>query len=258
MLTPIYSGSASFLGDPEFPRLLYQATQGGKILRIQNLFSKYSRLGLSKPYDRPVAIAGLQERLLSTIRVTGDFGILDGRDTKGLLRRTLLWHRGLKVTSLRPIDFSKSQATVKVPSWSWMAYEGGIDYLSLDFDQWIWAHLQSPWNGEHEERIANVDPSTVNATLVARAQICDFRAATENEIERHLDDREYLLQGMPLCVVLGRAKGTNVEDDQKHCVLIIASTLDKDTLGNRIYQRRGVAVLPGKCISPNSKIVHIQ
>lgn len=258
LLTPAYSESASFLGDPEFPRLLYQATQGGKILRIQGLFSKYSRLGLSKAYDRPVAIAGLQKRLLSTIRVAGDFGILDGRDTKGLLRRTLLWRRGSKVSSLRPIDFSESQATTPVPSWSWMAYEGGIDYLKLEFDHWDWAHLQSPWNTEHEKRISDVDPKTFDITLVAHAQICDFKAATEIEIERHLDDQGSLLQVMPLCVVLGRTKGTDTVDDQKHCVLIVAPKLDTDTLGNRVYKRIGVAVLPGKCISPNTKIVHIQ
>ena len=139
-----------------------------------------------------------------------------------------------------------------------MAYEGGIDYLKLEFDHWDWAHLQSPWNIEHEKRITDVDSSTLNITLVAYAQICDFKAATETEIELHIDSQGRLLQKRPLCIVLGRTKGIDAVDDQKHCVLIVAPKLGRDTLGSTIYERIDVAIPPGKCISPNTKIVHIQ
>lgn len=256
LLTHRHSASASFLGDPEFPRLLYRATRGGKILMIQGLFSKYSRLALSKPFDRPVAIAGLLKRLINTIGVQGDFGILDERDTKGLLRRTLLWHRGAKEPDMKCIDFSESQAHISVPSWSWMANTGGIDYLDLDFGHYKWSALQSPWSYPDDYTV-EVDPDTAGITLVAHAQICDLQAALETEIELHLDIPGSL-QEKPLCAVLGKAFRADANDDRKHCVMMLAPTLRKDKLGNKIHRRIGAGILPGKCISPNAKVVHIQ
>lgn len=203
-----------------------------------------------------MAIAGLLKRLLNTIGVKGGFGILDERDTRGLLRRTLLWHRGAKDTSMKCIDFSQSQAQIAVPSWSWMAYDGGIDYLELGFGHYEWFNLQSPWSYP-DDQIAEVDPDTADITLVARAQICDLQAAIETEIELHLDNLGPL-QEKPLCAVLGKATGTDLDDDRKYCVLMLAPTLEKDKLGNKIHKRIGAGILPGKCISPIAKIVHIQ
>ena len=115
--TKVNNTFAAFLGDPDFPRYLYQATRGEKILRILSLFQGYSRLGLSIPYDRPVVIHGLQKRLLRTIKVDGVFGVLDEGETRGLLRRTLLWCRGSDEASLTCIDFPKERTTL-FPSWS--------------------------------------------------------------------------------------------------------------------------------------------
>lgn len=253
----IPSEYASLLGDPEFPRLLYDGSSGAKILRILGLFSKYSRLGLTRDYDRPVAIAGLQKRLQSTIEVGGDFGILDARDTRGLLRRTLLWRRGLGVSSIKPIDFPNSKGHPPIPSWSWMAYNGGIDYLNLGFDHWDWEYLQSPWNQQHERKIAEVDLDTSKITLVAYAQACNLDAASGRELELYLDNPERL-QSKPWCAVLGKAKNPPNENDHRHCVLLVSQTLDRKSHSNRIHKRIGVAIVPGRCLSQDTEIIFIQ
>uniref|UniRef100_A0A8H7N4G9 Heterokaryon incompatibility domain-containing protein n=1 Tax=Bionectria ochroleuca TaxID=29856 RepID=A0A8H7N4G9_BIOOC len=50
--------TASFLGDPDFPQIIMSADKGERILLYQDLYTKYSRLGLSRPTDRAVAIGG--------------------------------------------------------------------------------------------------------------------------------------------------------------------------------------------------------
>jgi hypothetical protein len=64
--------------------------------------------------------------------VKGGFGILYEDKTQGTLLRSLLWYRGgdPNTSSLTRIEFPDDR--VGVPSWSWMAYTGEIDYLSLD------------------------------------------------------------------------------------------------------------------------------
>lgn len=140
---------ASFLGDANFPRSIQEKYQGEKILMFQDLFRTYSRLGLSKPSDRPVAIDSLQRRILAALNVKGDFGILDEQLERGLLRRTLLWCRDRRSPSLDRIAFSPDSVTSVPPTWSWMVCSGPIDYINPPFGEMIWdpkGDLQSPWS----------------------------------------------------------------------------------------------------------------
>jgi hypothetical protein len=94
------------------------ASAGEKILRYQDLYEKYSRLGLTKDYDRPIAIDGLQSRLLRAFDTEGGSGIFDeGPVLRGHLRRSLLWHRSADVDRLYQIEFPLTRTTA-VPSWS--------------------------------------------------------------------------------------------------------------------------------------------
>jgi hypothetical protein len=85
--------------------------------------------------------------LLCTLRVVGNFGILEDA-TRGLLRRTLLWRQHIHTTTLSRIDFTEAPAKTKlhIPSWSWMAYTGSIDYLTIDWGAYNWENIQSPWS----------------------------------------------------------------------------------------------------------------
>ncbi|KAM7185615.1 hypothetical protein V8F33_012293 [Rhypophila sp. PSN 637] len=172
----MWNSLSTLLGDPNFPEIIMTAAQGEKIQRYQDLYRRYSRLELTNAYDRPTAIGGLQDRLLKALNVKGGFGVFDqGQKKKGLLRRSLLWVRctsplpcstcgdvdmaldsdesgtlgsrhaapGDGLASLEKIDFTSQ----RVPSWSWMAVRGAIDYVSPDFNGVEWEEMESPWSG---------------------------------------------------------------------------------------------------------------
>lgn len=212
------------------------------------MYKQYSRLGLSKPFDRPIAIGGLQQRLLKTIRVQGGFGILDAGKTRGLLRRTLLWRRGTDTNTMSRIEFPQDRA--RVPSWSWMAHTGGIDYLDVGFGAYDWEDIESPsWpplGAGHDAKVM---------ALTATARIYDLGAATQEEFELTFDNPGKPLPHRSLCVVMGKAKGRSLPDEQRNCLLIITPVVGQN--GKVVYERIGAGFLPGKCISPKFETVHI-
>jgi hypothetical protein len=91
-----------------------------KIQLYQDLYERYSNLALSVKTDRPIAIKGLETRLIRTFETVGGYGIFDL-----YLHRGLLWQR-----SGDTLDRITSRGE-RVPSWSWMAYEGGIRYMDV-------------------------------------------------------------------------------------------------------------------------------
>ncbi|CAN9210055.1 unnamed protein product [Alternaria alternata] len=254
--TKLSNKLAAFLGDPDFPHILYNASQGEKILRYQELYREYSRLGLSEPYDRPTAIDGLQQRLLRTMRVSGGFGVFDEGVTRGLLRRSLLWRRGIDTPSLSRIHFPPQSVVSAVPSWSWMAYTGGIDYLQPDFGCYEWEDLQSPWSPKTPTNVSSTDYNLANIALEAIAREYDLGAAVQGEGELIFDTPNGSAKPDTLCVVLGKAKGSPSSETQRHYILMIAA--QRGRAGSRVYERVGTGFLPGKCISPSGFKVKIQ
>jgi len=191
-------------------------------MRYQNLYKQYSELDLTNAYDRPVAIDGLQDRILSALRTDGGFGVFDEGKKKGLLRRSLLWHRGNDTLRLRRIKFPTDRAISVVPSWSWMAYTGGIDYFTLPFGGMDWEEMQSPWStvdtppyggGKSGARRRGSNSNPSNIALVAMARRFDASLAKAGERLLRLDDPGEQNPTDPemdpgvLCVVVGRQNG---------------------------------------------------
>lgn len=253
-MTKLRNESAQLLGDPNFPLILDPAPQGERIVRYQELYQIYSRRGLSRASDRPRAINGLEQRLLRTMNVKGGFGMFDAGSTKGLLRRSLLWHRGSDTPSLTRIP------RITVPSWSWMAYAGGkdangkeyaggINYFKLKFNGVDWEDFESPWsrseNGE------------ANNTLTAKVREFNRNAARTGE--------DYLMFDTPAdtdrynakCVVLGIQKGTMALNDKRHHVLVVVPT-DRFDNDSRVYERVGAGYLPGRCFTSDAVLANIQ
>jgi len=129
LLTADLSSKSLFLSDPTFPTFLKHRRAQDKVELFQYLFSRYSRLGLTKPEDRPIAISGLVDRLAETFEMTATHGVFDR-----YLHRSLLWHRSGPVRMQR-IVYPRDR---NVPSWSWMAYTGQIEYMSIDYHQVEW------------------------------------------------------------------------------------------------------------------------
>lgn len=198
----------------------------------------YSRLDLSYPSDRPVAVDGLQARLLTAIGAKGGYGVLDeghkDPPRHGLLRRSLLWRRADGTDDMCPITFD-------VPSWSWMRYTGSIDYISPPFGNVDWDDLQSPWTSD----------VGVGDVLLADARKYDASSAIKNgEGEIIFDRTSKNPPSSTKCIVLGRKKGLwSLKDKHRiHYLLVVESSEKVDRDGRRIYERVGAGYLPGSCI----------
>ncbi|KAF7559255.1 hypothetical protein G7046_g4897 [Stylonectria norvegica] len=174
---------AAFLGDPNFPEVAIrsfdsqqQTSRGQRILYFQDLYKTYARLNFTHWEDRAVALNGLEQRLIRGFNCRGGFGILDdstrwGPSHRSLLHRSLLWHRAVDGDSLREIPFPPHRQ--KVPTWSWMAFKGAIDYLSVPFDAVDWEEddLKSPWKANETRSdgyIETQDIITIGRQLVAK------------------------------------------------------------------------------------------
>jgi len=229
------------------------ATKGERILRYQDLYKRYSRLGLTAASDRLYAINGLQSRLLKAFDTEGGFGIFDeGPDPKrGHLRRSLLWHRGDDVARMDRITFP-ARTSVAVPSWSWMAYTGGINYLDLDFTQvHRWMDLRSPWT-RHSWRHAPTSepmPPLPGGALALGGVAQDFDLASIVEAAKEEDNlifdrpEEVHTAGLK-CVVLGAKEGHVPRGARRCFVLVIAPA---DQLG-KTWFRVGVGYLPERYV----------
>lgn len=249
---------ASFLGDPSFPKVAMESSRGGKIRLYQDLYMRYSRLALSHPQDRPIAIAGLEKRLIQSFEVYGGFGVLDD-STPGLLRRSLLWCRGADEAGLEEISFPASgrqQAVHDVPpppSWSWMAYRGGIDYLDLPFDEVEWEEydILSPWSSSSPGTWYSSDSGRGATGLSVNVRAFDPAARSRSD-SRLVYDMATKPEGplwLEKCVILGRVKNPGQPARERlHYVMIVSPATSLARRRGPVYKRSGVGYMPGHLI----------
>ncbi|KAF4986226.1 hypothetical protein FGRMN_10938, partial [Fusarium graminum] len=233
---------AAFLGDANFPQLMMKADKGTQILGYQDLYRIYSGLELSRATDRPWAINGLQQRIISALKVQGGYGMffedMENGRRRGLLRRSLLWRRAKKTDSLSAIQFEKIHDGAGVPSWSWLAYTGCIDYITADFGGTEWEAVFSQWDSGRKK--------TDDGVLVAEAR--DYTAHDEDPLLVY-DRPTFFKRDVSKCVVLGRQKGSQPDREKVHYVLLVQP---RDLLRPyQIYERVGAGTLSGKCLGEN-------
>ncbi|KAK5988524.1 hypothetical protein PT974_10007 [Cladobotryum mycophilum] len=109
-----------FVLDTNFPERLHKAGYFRAVEFVRLLFEGYSRSGLTLKSDRDTAIFSLVKRLGRVFGAEVRYGIV-----RCFLSTLLLWKRthGEKTD---PIGYGERT----MPSWSWMAYSGGIDFIS--------------------------------------------------------------------------------------------------------------------------------
>lgn len=128
------------------PRFRELADRGEKIRFYEDLYRQYSRLDFTRIMDRSVAILGLEQRMVRDFKAWGGYGIFDDKSSS-LLPRGLLWRRTDSEAGLKPLRRILPEG--QLPSWSWMAYDGPIDYLDVPFGEvhWFAGDIVSPWSG---------------------------------------------------------------------------------------------------------------
>lgn len=183
----------------------------------------YSKLAFSKKTDRSVALQGLEHRLARTMNTKVQFGILEN-----MLGRSLLW-RAATPQSMERIVFDADR---DVPSWSWMAYMGAIDYEEVPFDDTEW-HIENIRNPFGKERYARARDFSLDESDFAQQIFLDEPGA--------FNDQTYQ------CVVIGKqgTKRNAAEEDRLHYVMVIKASATR----SGFHERAGIGRLWGRQIS---------
>ncbi|KAF7540977.1 hypothetical protein G7054_g964 [Neopestalotiopsis clavispora] len=251
-LTRTTNKLASMLGDARFPSKMSgaNADRGELIRSYQSLYTQYSALGLTRITDRPIAIAGLEKRLIQDLKAVGGYGVFD--DKRSLLQHSLLWQRRTGVPALGRIDFSKT--SYMAPTWSWMAYDGPIDFVDVPLGGVDWENdeVRSPWAISSTETWYTGQTTAKRHLKVLVRDLIDYTSIDTKLVYDNPSlarPKQVQLQ----CVVLGRQKTKGVaRDNIIHYVVLVAATT---TAGQdvRTYERIGVGSLPGKHINLDNK-----
>jgi hypothetical protein len=253
---------ADFLGDPKFPAKSMRANRAEKIAYFQGLYKQYSRLNFTRYDDRPFAIAGLEKRLQNAFGTKGGYGIFDDGDKPngGLFHRSLLWQRGEEAGDagcLTPIDFP-TERNIRVPSWSWMAYKGGIDFIDPPFQSADWEaqELHPPWTyNRADNELSFTVPSSSSAAppppeeetaIVATVRNFDVAGRQAHEVKFSYDtERRTASDGQRAqCIIVAKGREARSDRDRKYYVMLVTPLPGEAG----VYERVGVGVMLGKFI----------
>jgi hypothetical protein len=233
------------------------ATRGERIVRFQDLYEKYSQLAFTNSFDRPIAIDGLQNRLIEAFEndTKGGFGVFHDGKKGGLLHRSLLWHRSPREESLKAITFPLERRSV-VPSWSWMAYTGAIKYLLPHFGEVEWEEVESPWSREPALQSSLMTDRTTSFSLKGKVRkmiMPPLVGAAGNKVIWDVPGGSEKM-AHPKCLVLAvRNESFPREslDARMHWVIILKQHERKGGEKGSLYayRRIGAAELPGRYIA---------
>ncbi|CAJ0550130.1 Ff.00g100600.m01.CDS01 [Fusarium sp. VM40] len=231
----------SFLGDSNFPSSVEPRYKGGRVMLVQDLYQQYSKRIFWDAKDRPVAIAALEKRLTAVFDTRGGFGVF-----QAFLERGLLWKRPDKTPFLKNINFPQQR---NVPSWSWMAYDGLISYVEVDFDEVDWTkEYSSPFATQsaaygkwHWEADGTNWPPMVGLTRAREMNLAQSRDELFKTIT--FDVSNGYLPADLRCVVLGKAKsGDTISPLVLSCYVIIVK-YSMDSFVRGAFTRVGAGVL---------------
>ncbi|RSL49633.1 hypothetical protein CEP54_012338 [Fusarium duplospermum] len=224
-LMKLANDKAAFLGDSDFPNSILEYYKGGRIVLSQNLFKMYSTLKFSKSSDRPIAISGLEKRLMSAFKTRGGYGVF-----QAFFERSLLWQRP-DSGSLARIAYPADR---NVPSWSWMSYDGSITYVDAPFEEVDWTKdYESPFETKTGRQYWGTNENNPSPVIKSRSARKFSSSADPNKvlekIKFDLKASAYHQLGALRCIVIGKAKSSEPDDSALHYVLVItASSSDQD------------------------------
>ncbi|PQE06673.1 serine threonine kinase protein [Rutstroemia sp. NJR-2017a BVV2] len=233
-LTRMSSPKSKFWGDPKFPQSIMGYLKLDRIRLFQYLFTAYSKLNLTVITDKPIAISGLLDRLAEDLNTKIPYGIIER-----FLHRSLLWCKSAN-GSLTRIEYPEHQ---QVPSWSWMAYNGEIDYEQIAYHRVEWStsvRLVSAKDiGNERDDVENTE--NISDTIL-EGPARDFTAEAYDRARLNFDEEKKSAIKEITCVVLGKAKVEEAGDEYKYYILIIG--LVEGTW--KRYRRVGTGVVQGK------------
>ncbi|KAJ8129324.1 hypothetical protein O1611_g4308 [Lasiodiplodia mahajangana] len=226
-LAQLRNPRSQFLGDHDFPRSALTYFKNERILLIQYLYTVFSKLQVTRPTDRPVALLGLQKRIERTLETRVDYGVVER-----YLHRSMLWCAKVPCT-LSPIKYRNDRL---VPSWSWMAYSGEIDYLKIPFGKVQWtSDLESPFGGHPIRRFRKRSILAIARKVPKRAEDVFGTMVLDTNLRQGFNEDQWLY------ITVGKHKMANRQGEIRYYVLLIRRAPEKRD--HAIYERIGVGVL---------------
>ncbi|RSM07726.1 hypothetical protein CDV31_008506 [Fusarium ambrosium] len=231
---PIFKNT--FTRDPYFPARLKDASYFRALDFMQSLFQEYSRAGLTYKSDRDTAILSLLNRISHELDTEVRYGII-----RCFLGSLLLWKRTAKELT-PPIDFGQRA----VPSWSWMAYDGSIEFIIMyQYELRIPRDTDLGFSQEGKElnvkirRFENCQLGKVKRS--GGYSVCD----ADEKIGTLWFDMKHQIE-FKHCVVVGA--GDRRPGEKKHYVLVV-----REESGGERCRRLGVGILDDGYVSVESK-----
>jgi hypothetical protein len=215
--------------DPNFPERLLKAGNERTIEFIQFLFTEYSKRDLTEKTDRCAAISGLESGIAQAKKCETRFGIF-----QSFLHRSLLWQRSEE----RDTDRIDYRAQI-VPSWSWMAYNGSIEFMDIPFRTVEWVRGLR-FNKRNEQSGFDKEWKSALVTNISSFRRCSFKrkgtgcaildldradgadGAKRGWIEYDMETHERL--DAERCVIVGRDSRESNAGKRNYYILVVRPT----------------------------------
>jgi len=218
--------------DPQFPNRLLRAGPGRILEFIQGLFRDFSQLHLTNATDKSVAFSGLESRITEALKTKSIYGI-----PERFIHHTLLWQRP-EGGKLNRIEYDNNS----VPSWSWMACSGPIEF-AISWGTEIERRTNLSFEGNQKHALS--------AAEVASFMDCELKGGEKTEVLKkgrkeivgrirydRLDDiPEFNVQR---CIVVGRIDGAK---EKKYYVLVVSR------ISKHEYTRIGIGEIESSYLS---------
>jgi hypothetical protein len=208
----------------------------------ESVFQLYAQLDLTVSSDRPVAISGLETRLADYFKSAVSHGIFEK-----YLHRGLLWQRTGDKRMKRTLD----SAYGRLPSWSWMAYDGRTSYVEITRETVEWSDMvHFPSESVLEVRVRELQRFTIEQKDT-KCVILDGIGDEGGWLK--YDGVDIVNVQTLMCVVIGREKSLQYSkessEEQEHYILVVKSS------GARTgtYERIGVGLIKKRLISFKGK-----
>jgi hypothetical protein len=235
--------------DPQFPTRLLKSGYQRTVEFIHFLFEEYSKRGLTEKTDKCVAVSGLENRIARVKKCQSRYGVF-----QPYLHRNLLWQRSGD-EKMERIKYE----TQNVPSWSWMAYDGGIQFMDIPFGGVDWT-VNLRFNKKHSYRWFNRKAKHALVTDIGVFRNCSLEERDMNYVilDSSRAERGWIWYDVEaseelhavLCVVVGREPLKNDLEQMKYYILVVRP-ISVDSMDSRDseYTRVGVGWVQGDYVT---------
>jgi hypothetical protein len=221
-----------FVSDPHFPDRLLQRGSLNAWEFIRDLLEDYTKRDLTEKRDRRFAISGLEERIASVLGCDSKYGIF-----QQYIHRNLLWQSFDNKLERIAYDYH-------VPSWSWMAYSGGIRFMEILWNEVDWIiddHLRFDKEHEYDHAVIASLGEIKHCTMERDGKKYDVFCRERKKrgwIQYDVEDGKGLYRGH--CVVIGKKRKDDIDE---YYILLVGPTGVDDE-----YRRIGVGQIQSSCV----------